>query len=176
MKDLINILVGEDFRSIGQANEVAKAAVQDVATFDELIDLIGSDNEIISMRAADAAEKASQKKPDFLIKHKEFLLGLLVREHRQEVYWHLAMMVPRLPLTKKETEDLFINFETWFDNHDSRIVRVCALQAMYELSLKDSGLVSRLDKRLCEALSSSMPSISARARIISAEIEKHKKD
>jgi hypothetical protein len=50
------------------------------------------------MRAADAAEKVSAKKPRLLDRHKAELLGLLAEAEQIELRWHLALMIPRLRL------------------------------------------------------------------------------
>lgn len=172
MKNLINILIGDDYRSIGHADEVARAAVVDESVFDELVELMAGENELIAMRASDAAEKASKKSPEYLKKHKNFLMDLLQKESRQEVYWHLAMMLPRVPLTPIEATNLFDLFEELFLKDKSRIVRVCSLQALYELSLGHSPLVSRFGPVHAIAMASTLPSVAARARIIAQEMVK----
>lgn len=151
---------------------MAEEAITDEDTFDELVELMANDNPLIAMRASDAAEKASRKNKEFVKKHKKFLLDLLEKECRQEVYWHLAMMIPRTDLTKDERLYLFTKFENWFEKDPSRIVRVCSLQALYELSDGHTSLNERFQKLHAEALSSPIPSISARARRIAEAIKK----
>jgi hypothetical protein len=56
------------------------------------------------MRAADAAEKISLKKPQLLAPFKAELLGLAEETAQAELRWHLALMVPRLPLSRAEHE------------------------------------------------------------------------
>jgi hypothetical protein len=54
------------------------------------------------MRAADAAEKVSGIQPGLLKPYKAGLLGLLSEAEQIELRWHLAQMIPRLPLTQAE--------------------------------------------------------------------------
>jgi hypothetical protein len=68
---------GSDKRSIGRANEVAERVQREPRRFRELIECLGSDNPVLRMRAAEAAEKVSAKKPRLLDRYKPELLGLL---------------------------------------------------------------------------------------------------
>lgn len=175
MKNLINMLIDDDYRSIGHADEVARVAVAEETVFDELVELMASENKLIAMRASDAAEKVSRRNSEYLRKHKDFLMELLQTELRQEVYWHLAMMLPRLPLTLTEATSLFDLFEDLFAEDKSRIVRVCSLQALYELSLGHSSLINRFGPIHAIAMASPQPSVSARARIITRDMVKRGK-
>lgn len=56
------------------------------------------------MRAADAAEKVTRKNPQLLQPFKKELLGLMADAGQQELRWHLAVMIPRLPLTSWERQ------------------------------------------------------------------------
>jgi hypothetical protein len=68
----------------------------------ELMGCFWSESPVLRMRAADAVEKISSQKPDLLKPFKSELLGLLFETDQKELRWHLAQMIPRLPLTKKE--------------------------------------------------------------------------
>ena len=56
------------------------------------------------MRAADATEKVTRKHRALLQPYKKELLGLMTEAQEQELRWHLAVMVPRLPLNAKERQ------------------------------------------------------------------------
>src|SRR5271166_6204805 len=94
-----SILQGGDRRSIGKSNEVAARVLKRPDEFPELIELLWSDDPVVRMRAADAAEKASLQRHDLLAPFKAELLGLAEETEQAEVRWHLALMLPRLPLT-----------------------------------------------------------------------------
>jgi hypothetical protein len=73
---LSSILQGGDRRSLGRANSVVALILSQPARFPELIECLWSDDAIIRMRAADAAEKISAQKPQLLHPFKAELLGL----------------------------------------------------------------------------------------------------
>jgi hypothetical protein len=90
-KNILGSLKGGDRRSIGRAEEVA-AAYRNFARFPELIRGLWSEDPLVRMRAADAAEKITRSSPDLLRPHKRELLGLMVEAKQQELRWHLAAM------------------------------------------------------------------------------------
>jgi hypothetical protein len=98
------MLEGSDRHSIGRANEVAQIVLKEPRRFRELIKCLWHENPVVRMRAADAAEKVSAKKPRLLDRYKAELLGLLAEAEQIELRWHLALMVPRLRLTAPERQ------------------------------------------------------------------------
>ena len=72
--------------------------------FPELLAGLWSEDPIVRMRAADAAEKVTRKNPQLLQPFKKELLGLMADAGQQELRWHLAVMIPRLPLTSWERQ------------------------------------------------------------------------
>ena len=66
----------------------------------------------------------------------------------------MAQMLPRLPLTRRQIPDVFSLLRSYLRDR-SVIVQVCALQAMFELSLKDPSLrgpVRELVEGSCQAV------------------------
>jgi len=74
------------------------------ALFPELIKGWWSEDPLVRMRAADATEKVARKIPELLRPYKKELLGLMAEAKEPELRWHLAVMVPRLPLNSKERQ------------------------------------------------------------------------
>src|SRR5215470_15912758 len=97
------LLSGGDRRSIGRSNDVVKLVLRSPKRFAELIQCLWSNDLIVRMRAADAAEKVSAVHPELLRPHKAALLGLLIEAEQIELRWHLAQIIPRLFLTKSES-------------------------------------------------------------------------
>jgi len=60
------MLKGGDRRSIGRSNEVTKLVLRQPGRFAELVECLWSEDPIVRMRAADAAEKVSAMKTDLL--------------------------------------------------------------------------------------------------------------
>jgi hypothetical protein len=61
-----------------------------------------SDDEVVRMRAADAIEKISNRRPGHLQQHKKEILAVAASAVQQEVRWHAAQMIPRLNLSPAE--------------------------------------------------------------------------
>ncbi|HHT26349.1 MAG TPA: hypothetical protein GXZ82_03735 [Firmicutes bacterium] len=91
MHPILQKLAGGDRRSIGCANEVAEEILADSDLFAIVLEGILHDDPIIRMRAADAVEKASSKRPGLLQPHKRMLFGEIAAIRQQEVRWHLSL-------------------------------------------------------------------------------------
>ena len=157
------MLGGEDRRSIGRSNAVVKLVQQGPKRFAELIHCLWDNDEVVRMRAADAAEKISAAQPALLRRYKAELLGLLMETEQIELRWHLAQMVPRLSLTAAERQRAAATLELYLEDRSS-IVRTFALQALTDLSQYDASLRGHVRKLLEEALRSGSAAMKARAR------------
>lgn len=159
-----DILQGGDLRSIGKANQVV-AQVGDQSTFDELFkELYNTDRKVV-MRAADSIEKITVNKPDYLYQHKGDILVLCNEAKDIELKWHLALLVSRLDLTNKEAGNVWIILTDWAtDKKESRIVRVNALQGLYNIVRSNEELMQDFNLTLKEVERENIPSINARIR------------
>lgn len=75
MNKFREFLKGGDLRSIGKANEVS-TMIEDQQDFDRLMECLKDSERKIRMRAADAIEKITLKKPEYLQPHKKFFIHL----------------------------------------------------------------------------------------------------
>src|ERR1700684_1772164 len=125
-RKIASMLVGGDRRSIGRANAVARIVLREPRRFPELIKCVWDENPVVRMRAADAAEKVSAKKPRLLGRHKSELLGLLAEAEQIELRWHLAAMIPRLHLTPAERQRAAAALQRYLEDRSS-IVKTFAL-------------------------------------------------
>lgn len=133
MKNLLSFLNSGDLRSIARVNELI-GMVKTQTDFDALFAFLFSEERLIVMRAADAIEKITVKKPEFLKQHKQQVIDLCNDVQHIELKWHLALLLPRLPLTKQEAKRVWEVLKEWvLDKNDSRIVRVNALQGLGEI-------------------------------------------
>jgi hypothetical protein len=162
-KRLEDLLSGADRRSIGRANEVAALVLREPQRFPELIGFLWSDDPVVRMRTADAAEKISVQKPGLLVPFKAKLLGLLLEAEQQELRWHLALMIPRLALTKKERQRAAEGLRRYLEDHSS-IVKTLALQGLTELAAVDRTLLPEVREILEAAERAGTPAMRARAR------------
>jgi len=155
-------LKGGDRRSIGRANEVVALVLREPRRFPELIGYLWSDDAVVRMRAADAVEKISVQKSSLLAPFKAELLGLLVEAEQQELRWHLALMIPRLALTKKERQRAAEGLRRYLEDRSS-IVKTFALQGLTELAAVDRSLLPEVRAILEAAERAGTPAMRARA-------------
>lgn len=170
-ENLADLLKGGDRRSIGRANKVAALVASNPESFPDLISNLWSDDSIVRMRAADAAEKITRENPQLLQRHKKELLGLLGETHQAEVRWHLAAMIPRIELTAGERRRAAVALETYLDDRSS-IVKTFALQGLADLAVRDRSMRSDVVEKLREATRSGTPAMKARSRKLLANLER----
>lgn len=171
-EQLVNLLSGADLRSIGNSNAVVKETNTQQA-FDDLFDLVFHKERSIAMRAADAVEKITVKRPQFLKGHKNALLSLLLNAGDIEVKWHVALLVPRLKLTKTELKQCWERLKCWaLDTNESRIVRVNAIQALFDL-IKQANSVAPAELLVVieQVSKENIPSVKARLKRLSNAIK-----
>jgi len=164
MNTFIEVLSGGDLRSIGGVNAIAKQ-VQSQHRFDELFELLFHNDRLIVMRAADAVEKITKNKPEYLNSHKKSLLRLLKDAKDKELKWHLALLASRLKLTKSELGKAWEILSNWaLDSNESRIVRVNSIQALFDLSQQAPELMGDFELTITQLEREEIPSLKARIR------------
>lgn len=132
MPTIRSMLTGGDRRSIGRANAVVKLIERSPSRIREAVKCLWDSDPLVAMRAADALEKISRKSAASLRPLKENLLGLAAETSQQELRWHLAVIVPRLRLTRVECD----RFEEILHNYlqdRSSIVKTFAMQGLCDL-------------------------------------------
>jgi hypothetical protein len=160
---LSSLLKRNDRRSIGRANEVADLVLREPRRFRELMKCVWSDDAVLRMRAADAAEKVSAQKPRLLDPFKAELLGLLSEAEQKELRWHLALMIPRLKLTPAERLRACEQFQRYLGDSSS-IVKTFAMQALVDLAQDEPSLHLQVRDLLEQAIRAGTPAMKARAR------------
>ena len=168
--DLLKTLGGGDRRSIGRSNEVAELVFKRPVLFAQLIHGMCAADPLVRMRAADAAEKVSRKQPDLLRSFKGQLVRLLEEAQEQELRWHLAQMVPRLPLTSKERSRAATLLRSYLQDTSS-IVKTCAMQALADLATRDESLRRETRALLRDAARNGTAAMKARARKLLTRFE-----
>ena len=159
-----NLLLGKDLRTIGQ-NDAVINSIHDQRSFDELFSLVFLHERTLVMRAVDAVEKVTAKRPEFLITHKSQLLEVLNSADHKELKWHIAQLIPRVDLTVSELKDVWHKLAYWALNKtESKIVRVNALQGLFDLSKVNPSLKGDFEKIISFMEHEMIPSIQARIR------------
>lgn len=101
MRNFETALAGGDLRSIGNSDRVV-SEIRNQADFDALFKLLFHDDRIVVMRAADAIEKITIDHPEYLSLYIPQVFELCKTAVNKELKWHLALLIPRLSLTKKK--------------------------------------------------------------------------
>jgi hypothetical protein len=163
-ESLVNVLLGKELRTWKRSNVVVEA-IQDQRTFDELFSLVFHHERLLLMRAIDAVEKVTAKHPEFLRQHKSQLLSVLKGADHKELKSHIVKLIPRLELTDDEMADVWHIFYYWaLNKNEKKIVRVNALQGLFDLSERKTELKSGFEKVISAMEHEMIPSIQARIR------------
>ena len=124
MEQFYKLLAGGDLRSIGISNSVV-SKVRDQNYFDELFKCLFHKDRLVIMRAADAIEKITVRHPVYLSKYKNVILELCNAAKNKELKLHLALLIPRLNLSRKEIEKVWQILVAWVsDKKESKVARV----------------------------------------------------
>lgn len=161
--DIPTALSSGDRRSIGRANEIAAFVLRNEAALPDLIAALGNQNDVVRMRAADALEKISAIRSDWVTPFADDLLDAVAKWNQQEIDWHVAQILPRLDLTPVQ-RDKAICVLFGFLAEQSRILRTFALTGLVEFSMRDPRLRNRVIPEVQRAAASGIPSLEARAR------------
>ena len=161
--DILKELGGGDRRSIGKANRIVALVLKTPELFDDVMRGLRDGDPLIQMRCADVAEKVSAARPDWLQRHKRDILLLASKVQAKEVRWHMAQMVPRLRLTAGDRQKVIALLFEYFKD-ESRIVKTCAMQALFDMSRSDRRLRSRVVPVLRAALENGSGATRSRAR------------
>jgi HEAT repeat protein len=155
---------------IGRSDQVAAMVSKAPELFPELIAGLWSEDPLVRMRAADAAEKVTRKKRELLLPYKRELLGLMAETEQQELRWHLAAMVPRLWLKTRERQIAISSLNRYLEDGSS-IVKTSALQGLADLAEDNPSMRPRVIEILREATRSGTAAMKARGRKLLIRLE-----
>jgi hypothetical protein len=170
-KNILALLTGGDRRSIGRSDQVAAMVSKEPRLFPKLIAALWSENPLIRMRAADAAEKVTRNNPELLQPYKKELLGLTAEATEQELRWHLAAMVPRLLLNAKERQLAVSLLHRYLEDRSS-IVKTFALQGLADFAAQDHCIRSTVMETLRQAARNGTAAMKARSRKLLLRLER----
>lgn len=167
--DLLKRLGGGDRRSIGKSEEVVADVLADARLFKPLFDCMLEDDPLVRMRAADAVEKITVMRPDFLQPYKSKLIHRIASINQPEVRWHVAQLVSRLELSRIERKRVAAIMNGYLNDRSS-IVKTFAMQALADLAGRDSGLKSGIVKVLQKLTEEGTPAMQNRGRKLLAKL------
>ena len=164
-KNILTLLAGGDRRTVGRADRVAAIVSKDSSLFPELMAGFWSEDVLVRMRAADAAEKVTRTN------RKKELLGLMSEAEEQELRWHLAVMVPRLLLNAEERRLAASWLNKYLDDRSS-IVKTFALQGLADLAQDDVSIQPGVIEILREATRNGTAAMKARSHKLLFQLER----
>jgi hypothetical protein len=163
MNRILQQLRGGDRRSIGRSTEVATAVSKRPSLFAELFEGLFVPDPLVRMRAADAVEKVTRSRPELLQPRKLLLLEAIAPLQQKEVRWHVAQMLPRLGLTVEEQQKA-VRILMGYLADASSIVRTSSMQALVELSERDTRLRARVRPLVERLARTGTPAMRSRGR------------
>ncbi len=166
---ILHALRGGDRRSIGRSNQVVAVIRRQPVLFPALIDGMHHADELVRMRAADAAEKLTVANPEWLQPFKVRLMRLAAKEKQQEVRWHLAQMLPRLDLSTSERKLVVTTLRNYLED-ESRIVKTFAMQGLVDVVKQDPRLVKSIRGLISTLTRMGSPSMKSRGRKLLLEL------
>ena len=164
------MLGGGDRRSTGRADEAATMALEGGVEAGALFEAMFDDDSLVRMRAADALEKASARRPELLHPLKEKFLARLPGIRQMEVRWHAAQMLPRLGLTAHERQRVAMPVLLDYLEDKSRIVQTFALQALADIAANDASLRPQVIRLIEAASQHGSPAVKSRGRRLLAKL------
>ncbi len=161
--NILDKLKGGDLRSIGRADEVVADVLADPDLFDTLFRGILAPDPIVRMRAADAVEKISAARPEYLRPYKRMLVEQAAGIEQQEVRWHVAQMLPRLDWSQDERAAIIEILMGYLDD-ESKIVKTFTMQALADFAARDANLRPQIVELLKELVQTGSPAMKSRGR------------
>lgn len=163
-QEIFELLACKDLRSASHNQQLIKL-IASQEDFDVLFSCLFHQNRLIVAGAVDAIDKISMLHPSYLFKHKTAILMLCEKKSDKESAWHLAVLAARLPFSHEEAIYAFDLFRSWVvDIHESKIVRVNALQTLYEITRHERRLKHELEHIISKIEKEKIPSLTARIK------------
>jgi hypothetical protein len=156
--------------AIGRTGEVTTLVLSHPRKANQLIECLWDSDPGIAFRAADALEEITRDLPGVLAPYTEPLLGLLDEATLNKLRWNLAVIVPRLKLTRQQCQRAAHTLQSYLEDPSS-IVKTSALQGLADLTVQDSSLLPLVLDLLRIHTRSGTPAMRARGRKLLQQLE-----
>jgi len=172
MSGLLKKLEGGDRRSIGRVEEVVAQVLNDPSLFKVVFNGMFSHDPLVRMRSADAVEKITARRPEYLQPYKKRLIQHVAKIDQQEVRWHVAQMFPRLELNREE-QAVVVEVLLHYLNDKSKIVKTFSMQALADFAERDASLRTKVIKLLEELTTTGSPAMRSRGRKLLEKLKRY---
>ena len=165
-------LEGGDQRSIGRSDQIVSEVIENPRLFSELFRGMLTENPaVVRLRAADAVEKITRQRPEYLRRYKRKLIVQAARTDQCGVRWHLAQMLPRLSLTRQDLPRVLRTLHVCL-NDPSHIVATSSMQALADLAKQFPHLLPSVLPEIRGRTAVGSAAMKARGRKLLADLEK----
>jgi Glu-tRNA(Gln) amidotransferase subunit E-like FAD-binding protein len=164
MSKILQKLRGEDLRSIGKADEVVQDILNDPSLFQEVFEGMLNKDPVIRMRSADAIEKVSAKRPEYLRPFKSKLINQISKIEQQEVRWHTAQMFSYIETSKIERNKIIKILLSYIETDESKIVKTFSMQTLADFAEKDEQIKPRIRNLIKGMIKNGSPAIVSRGK------------
>ncbi len=154
--------------SLGRTDEVIDAVLCDRIRLEELFDCLGSDDELVRMRAGDALEKVCRVQPGWFDPYRRTLFEDVAKIDQASVQWHLAQILGHLDLSPDEYTLAKRILKGNLERSQDWIVLNVTMQQLFEWSKSDPRLRRWLEPQLERLSHDERRSISRRAGNLAA--------
>lgn len=168
-EDIADALKGGDRRSIGRSNQVVVLVRRIPTLFPALMDCLYHEDELVRMRAADVVEKLTVKNPEWLRPFRVQLIKLAAGAEQPELRWHLAQVLPRLELSRRDCMIVTSVFRRYLRDR-SRIVKTFAMQGLADLTKQDPSLTNSIRPILSSLTKTGSAAMKSRGRKLLAQL------
>lgn len=162
MSKILQKLRGDDLRSIGKADEVVQDILNDPSLFQEVFEGMLNKDPVIRMRSADAIEKVSAKRPEYLRPFKSKLINQISKTEQQEVRWHVAQMFSYIETSKIERNKIIKILLSYIETDESKIVKTFSMQTLADFAEKDEQIKPRMINLIKGMIKNGSPAIISR--------------
>ena len=170
MHELLERLRGADRDSKGGSERAAAAAVADPPLIAVLLDGMRCGDEIVRLRAADAAEKAARERPELVAPHADALIDVAGSAREPEIRWHAAQMLARVELSDERAVEATRILEAYLDDASPK-VRGWALSALVAIANHHADLRGAARDHVIGCTESGDAGLAARARLLLSQAD-----
>lgn len=163
MRDLLEQVKGGDRRSLRGVPQVVDQVLADPILFSVVFEGMTDADPLVRMRCADAVEKITARRPQYLSPYKKRVIRLAAIAEQTEVRWHLAQLLSRVELNARERRRVVKVLNDYL-NDASSIVKTYAMQALADIAETDSALRAPIIKRLENLTRIGTPAMRSRGR------------
>lgn len=140
------LLGGGDRRYRGSADVAIAAVMRDPGRFEELFELLFSEDETAAARAAYAVESITRSRPDFLVPLRKRLFEAAERE-TWEVRRCVATLLPRVKLDAKDRSRALKLLVEFFDN-ERPLVAAAAMTSLADYAVEDRAVLVKVQPKI----------------------------